>query len=122
MVLRVNRRWTLSLTHMNTPNPPAGSSGTLVKADGKTPEVQQEGPFKGYYISTTAFQDKRNPHPLDPKKYVDASKINYVVLGSHAKEHGVRLCDFEHRGLARARHAPAAVPLRQDVYYSWSKA
>ena len=68
--------------------------GYLVKADGETPEVQQDGPFKGYYISTTAFQDKRNPHTLDPKKYVDASKINYVLLGSHAKEHGVRLGDF----------------------------
>jgi hypothetical protein len=75
----------------------AKSSGAIVgyitKADGRTPETQQSGPFKGYFISTTAFQD-RTKNRLDTARYVDASKINYVVRGSVAVEHGVHLGDF----------------------------
>ena len=59
------------------------------------PAVQQEGdPRPGYYISTTAFQDLQNPNRLDPRKYVDASRINYVVRGSVAEENGVHLGDI----------------------------
>jgi len=69
--------------------------GYLTKGDGRTPEVQgPQDPFPGYYISTTAFQDKSNPNRLDPRKYVDASKINYVVLGNFAAQNNAKLGDF----------------------------
>jgi len=75
----------------------ARSSGEIVgfitKADGRTPETQQSGPFEGYFISTTSFQD-RTKNLLDTARYVDASKINYVVRGSVAMEHRVHLGDF----------------------------
>jgi peptidoglycan hydrolase-like protein with peptidoglycan-binding domain len=59
------------------------------------PAIQQDGdPFPGYYISTTAFQDLQNPNRLDPRKYVDASKINYVVRARVAEENGVHLGDI----------------------------
>ena len=69
--------------------------GYLTKSDGRTPELQgSQDPFPGYYISTTGFQDKTNPNRLDPRKYVDASKINYVVLGNFAAQNGAKLGDF----------------------------
>src|ERR1700746_240224 len=36
-------------------------------------------PFPGFYISQTAFADPENPNERDPRRYVDARKINYVV-------------------------------------------
>ena len=69
--------------------------GYLTKDDGKTPEVQgPNDPFPGYYISTSGFHDNDNPNLLDPKRYLDASKVNYVVLSSIAKKAGVALGDF----------------------------
>ena len=69
--------------------------GYLTKADGKTPVVQgPQDPFPGFFISTTGFEDKTNPNKFDPRKYVDASKINYVVLGRFAIQNGVKLGDF----------------------------
>src|SRR5258708_4518783 len=37
-------------------------------------------PWSGYYISTSGFDDKRNKDTTDPRKYVNAAEINYVVL------------------------------------------
>jgi len=69
--------------------------GYLTKADGRTPELQgPQDPFPGYYISTTSFQDESNPNRLDPRKYVDATKINYVVLGRFAAKSGAKPGDF----------------------------
>jgi hypothetical protein len=61
----------------------------------RIPAVQgPNDPFPGHYISTTAFQDSLNSNRLDPRKYVDSSKINYVVRGREAEDHGVHLGDF----------------------------
>jgi len=61
----------------------------------RIPAVQgQHDPFPGYFISTTAFQDLHNNNKLEPRKYVDASKINYVVRGTLAEENGVHLGDI----------------------------
>src|SRR5271166_5148887 len=58
------------------------NSGKLV------PAIQKDGdPCPGYFISTTAFQDPNNKNQVDPKRYVNASKINYVVRGQEALEH-----------------------------------
>jgi hypothetical protein len=51
-------------------------------------------PFPGYYISQTAFTDTNNPNERDPRSYVDARKINYVVRGNVAKRRGVQVGDF----------------------------
>jgi hypothetical protein len=51
-------------------------------------------PFPGYYISQTAFTDAAHPNDRDLLKYVDATLINYVVLGKKARKLGARLGDF----------------------------
>jgi hypothetical protein len=51
-------------------------------------------PFPGYYISQTAFSDIENQNERDPRRYVDARNINYVVRGNLAKRRGVRVGDF----------------------------
>jgi Fungal chitosanase of glycosyl hydrolase group 75 len=76
----------------------AGSAGhwdgVLEDSDGN-PLVQGPGdPFPGYYISCTALAD-RSKLPLDPTRFVDASKIPYIVLpGDVARDAGARLGDF----------------------------
>jgi hypothetical protein len=51
-------------------------------------------PFPGYYISQTAFTDVENQNERDPRRYVDARNINYVVRGDAARRRGVRVGDF----------------------------
>lgn len=53
-----------------------------------------DDPFPGYYVSCTSLSDRTKP-PSDPTRYVDASKIPYVVLPrSVAEQAGARLGDF----------------------------
>lgn len=52
--------------------------GVVKGADG-TPVVQSEGKTKGFYVSATSLQDDTYP-PTDPRRYVDAGTIPYVVL------------------------------------------
>jgi hypothetical protein len=82
--------------HVYVNNKPTASIvGYLTKEDFRTPVIQgAKDPYPGYYISATGFSDDRNPNKFDPLKYVDATKINYVVMGSFAKEHHARLGDF----------------------------
>jgi len=59
------------------------------------PVVQGPGdPFPGYYVSQTAFTDPNNDNERDPRAYVDARNINYVVRGDYARKHGVKVGDF----------------------------
>jgi hypothetical protein len=51
-------------------------------------------PFPGYYISQTAFTDIENQNERDPRRYVDARNINYVVRGNAARRRGVQVGDF----------------------------
>ena len=51
-------------------------------------------PFPGYYISQTAYTDVNNDDERDPRQYLDARNINYVVRGDYARRHGVQLGDF----------------------------
>ena len=63
--------------------------GYLIDEHGR-PIVQGPGdPFPGYYISETAFTDLRNRNERDPRRYVDARNINYVVRGDVASRRGV---------------------------------
>jgi hypothetical protein len=59
------------------------------------PLIQQErDPYPGYYISCTSLSDKTKTF-TDPTRYVDASKIPYVVLPQEVADRGgARLGDF----------------------------
>ena len=48
-------------------------------------------PFPGDYISQTAFTGIENQNERDPRRYVDARDINYVVRGDVARRRGARV-------------------------------
>jgi Fungal chitosanase of glycosyl hydrolase group 75 len=50
-------------------------------------------PAPGFYVSTTALYDHDNPNPRDPRRYVDAVAIPYVVLHPKVLNYA-RLGDF----------------------------
>ena len=67
----------------------------VVQDENGDPYIQgPDDPFPGYYVSCTSLCD-RSKRSIDPRRYVDASKIPYVVLpGGLAREAGMRLGDF----------------------------
>jgi hypothetical protein len=75
-----------------------GSWWGLVTDNGKpngNPVVQgAKDPFPGYYISTTSLQDDTKKR-TDPSRYVDSTKIPYLVLPNAAANRlSARLGDF----------------------------
>jgi hypothetical protein len=68
--------------------------GFLIDDDGSPILQGPDDPFPGYYISQTAFSDIENQNERDPRCYVDARNINYVVRGNVARRRGVRVGDF----------------------------
>ena len=62
-----------------------------------------QDPFPGLYISQTAFTDPARKRDTDVSRYVDATRISYVVLGDRARAKGARLGDFV-AVYSRARH------------------
>jgi hypothetical protein len=73
---------------------PGRWEGLAKDADGE-PFVQgPNDPFPGYYVSATALSDRSKP-VSDPTRYVDASRIPFVVLpGGMARQLGSRPGDF----------------------------
>jgi hypothetical protein len=76
----------------------AGSPGNwegLAKDRDGEPFVQgPDDPFPGYYVSETALADRSKP-VNDPTRYVDASKVPFIVLpGAMARQFGARPGDF----------------------------
>jgi hypothetical protein len=63
------------------------------KRTGKPVIQMKSDPAPGFYVSTTALYDEKNPNPRDPRRYVDAESIPYVVLHPEALKHA-RLGDF----------------------------
>ena len=51
-------------------------------------------PFPGLYISQTAYTDRARKDEKDVLRYVDATRVNYVVLGTAAHRRGARLGDL----------------------------
>lgn len=83
--------------------------GFLVDEHGR-PILQGPGdPFPGYYISQTAFTDIHNQNETDPRRYVDARKINYVVRGDTARRRGVNIGDFVSVYSKRTRRSVFAI-------------
>ncbi len=70
--------------------------GYLTEDDHPNRPVRQgpHDPFPGLYISQTAFTDPARHEETDIRRYVDAARINYVVLGRKAAQHGAGLGDF----------------------------
>jgi hypothetical protein len=73
---------------------PGHWQGVIQDGEGN-PYVQgPSDPFPGYYVSCTALSD-RTKNFADPARYVDSSKIPYVVLPRDvARLSGARLGDF----------------------------
>ncbi len=76
--------------------PGAEIVGYLTDDDNPNLPIQQgpHDPYPGYYISQTSFTDPARTDPRDPLRYVDATRINYVVLGNAARRRGARVGDF----------------------------
>ncbi|WP_181955721.1 hypothetical protein [Granulicella sp. WH15] len=74
---------------------PGAVVGYMTEYEGGPPTVQKPGdPYPGYYVSQTDFADKDNPRMEDPRRYVDATKINYLVQGRVARKAGVVMGDY----------------------------
>jgi hypothetical protein len=83
--------------------------GYLIDEHGR-PILQGPGdPFPGYYISQTAFTDIENLNERDPRRYVDARNINYVVRGNLTRRRGVRVGDFVSVYSKRTRRSVFAI-------------
>jgi hypothetical protein len=81
--------------HARAPNHPQEIVGYMTEYPGGPPTIQKRSdPYPGYYVSQTSFADKNNKRMEDPRRYVDATKINYVVLGGLGRRAGVQLGDF----------------------------
>jgi hypothetical protein len=73
---------------------PGRWEGLAKDADGE-PYIQgPDDPFPGFYVSETALAD-RSKAANDPTRYVDASRIPFIVLpGGTARQLGARPGDF----------------------------
>ena len=71
-----------------------GWAGVLADKHGR-PVLQKHGPYRGYYVSTTSLEDASVKSDVNPRKYVDARKIPYIVLpAAVARKFDIRLGDF----------------------------
>ena len=72
-----------------------GHWGGIIADELGNPYIQTaDDPFPGFYVSCTSLSD-RNKARIDPTRYVDASKIPYVVLpGLVARQGGAELGDL----------------------------
>jgi hypothetical protein len=84
----------IGLDDLSNAGSPGNWYGLAKNADGE-PFVQgPDDPFPGYYVSATALTDRTKP-VNDPTRYVDASKIPFIVLPSAmARQIGARPGDF----------------------------
>jgi hypothetical protein len=73
---------------------PGRWEGLAKDAEGEPIIQGPNDPYPGYYVSSTALADRSKPFN-DPTRYVDASKIPFVVLpGGMARQLGARPGDF----------------------------
>jgi hypothetical protein len=68
--------------------------GYLTDENGKGILQGPGDPAPGFFISTTGYTDITNKKLTDPRRYVDASEINYTLLATSAKNKGVETGDF----------------------------
>jgi hypothetical protein len=68
--------------------------GYLLDGHGKPVIQGPNDPAPGFFVSTTRFVDKNNNRETDPRRYLDATEINYTVLASRAAALKVKRGDF----------------------------
>jgi len=82
------------LDDLSNAGEPGDWQGVIQDRDGNPVVQGPDDPYPNYYISCTSLFD-RTKSPLDPSRFVDASKIPYVVLpGDLARQAGARVGDF----------------------------
>ena len=82
------------LDDLSNAGEPGNWGGVIQDKDGNPVVQGPDDPDPDYYISCTSLFD-RTKSPLDPTRFVDASKIPYVVLpGDLARPAGARVGDF----------------------------
>ena len=82
------------LDELSNAGEPGHWNGIITDENGQPLIQQARDPFPGYYISCTSLSDKTKTF-RDPTRYVDASKIPYVVLPQDVADRGgARLGDF----------------------------
>jgi hypothetical protein len=73
---------------------PGHWEGIVANGEGEPLLQGPDDPFPGYYISCTALWDRSKP-VTDPTRFVDASKIPYIVLpGALSRQVGAQLGDL----------------------------
>jgi glycosyl hydrolase group 75 (putative chitosanase) len=84
----------LGLDDLANAGTPGSWEGLAKNAEGE-PFIQgPDDPFPGYYVSATALAD-RSKAVSDPMRYVDATRIPFVVLpGGMSRQLGARVGDF----------------------------
>lgn len=71
------------LDDLESAGSPGNWAGIVVDKHTGEPFVQKAtDPFPGFYVSGTSLQDHAYPES-DPRRYVDATKINFVALPPH---------------------------------------
>ncbi|MBL8949138.1 MAG: hypothetical protein JNK82_00075 [Myxococcaceae bacterium] len=80
------------LDHLANAGRPGNWWGLATK-DGEPVIQTAADPYPGYYVSTTALEDKRYAS-TDPRRYVDSGKTPYVVVPPQLLKQGARLGDF----------------------------
>ncbi len=81
----------LGLDYIANAGRPGNWWGIATNADGN-PYVQKNGPYAGYYVSTTTLQDSRK-EVRDPARYVDSNKIPFVAIPLTLVRLGVKMGD-----------------------------
>jgi hypothetical protein len=84
----------IGLDDLSNAGSPGNWYGLAKNSDGEPLVQGPDDPFPGYYVSSTALADRTKP-ANDPTRYVDASKIPFIVLpGAMARQIGARPGDF----------------------------
>ncbi len=82
------------LDDLSNAGEPGDWQGVIQDKDGNPVVQGPDDPYPDYYISCTTLFD-RTKAPLDPARFVDASKIPYIVLpGELARDVDARVGDF----------------------------
>lgn len=74
---------------------PGNWFGVITDADGRPVVQRGADPAPGFYISATSLTNRRHARTDDPRRYVDASSVPYIVLPPAAMHAGqARLGDI----------------------------
>jgi hypothetical protein len=81
------------LDHLANAGGPGHWWALVTDVSGKPVVQGADDPAPGFYVSMTALSDATKP-ARDPRRYVNASRVPYIVLPPEAKRWGARLGDI----------------------------